>query len=135
MVFITGTLENKGRVASHPKKTSSPKPSKAKDKRQSAPTHVAAQPLRPAWDDYIALLSNGVEHRALLTTLQIPLRNIIKDISGREGGSGFTLSLSSYSGPGLGMSAYGQEIDTSAQCLVHLPEQDEGNNSNTAFCV
>ena len=99
-VFITGTPENRGRVASHPKKTASLSSSSARRQRLKVETGstpefttpertpepqgprsfqglAAAPPLASAWDDYITLRrSQGSDCYALLTALQAPLRGI-----------------------------------------------------------
>ncbi|KAK1240712.1 hypothetical protein MKX07_006145 [Trichoderma sp. CBMAI-0711] len=96
-VFITGTPENKGRVASHPKKTTpskkpkaSPSPSVKADEPESSrsssvfsnsPLFQPLAPLTSAWDDYVRLSSGGqggAGFPALITALQTSLHNMAR---------------------------------------------------------
>ena len=90
-VFITGTPETKGRVASHPKKapssTKEPKP-KAEAGAGLGPPVVPVPPLTPAWDDYMRLSVRGVETPMLLTALQTSLRGVGGHDGDTEGGAG-----------------------------------------------
>lgn len=148
MVFITGTIEAKGRVASHPRKGTpssrqgtpssrqgtpassvqkqpSPK-AESKQVQGQVPTLVPLHPLTSAWDDYITVMKNGVEGHALMTALQVPLRHLLRE---EEDGTGFKIALPPYTPLELPKTT-GRD-DSSAQCLV----SDNGEGSSEGYCV
>lgn len=113
MVFITGTLENKGRVASHPKKAasssrsvastpaSSPSPSHsvAKRRKQATKSQIEltdSSPKASAWDDYTLISGRGSQWPMLNTALNTDLRAVThaEPVDGET--TGFSLSLPSY---------------------------------------
>ncbi|KAL7909551.1 hypothetical protein GGI35DRAFT_386722 [Trichoderma velutinum] len=112
-VFITGTPETKGRVASHPKKTTpskkpkaSPSPSVKADEPGSSSSSIFSgnqlfQPLTPltsAWDDYVRLTpggQGGTGFPALITALQTNLQSVarLEAAVGEGGGDGSAAGL------------------------------------------
>ncbi|KAG9253365.1 uncharacterized protein F5Z01DRAFT_624234 [Emericellopsis atlantica] len=84
-VFITGTPEHRGRVASHPRQpTSSASSSRrrhldseARSTPEITPERDTAAPFAPAWEDHIALDVQGALDYAFLTSLHIPPQSIV----------------------------------------------------------
>lgn len=132
-VFITGTLETKGRVASHPKKSgSNPVPSRREEKqwrrsssRSEASSSPSAQPSAPyssAWDECIPFSVHGNEYLSTMMALHTKL-----DSAGREPSEHvhsdegpFKLSLQPYRFQELQPSNDPKEFHCEAQYLQSL---------------
>jgi hypothetical protein len=160
-VFITGTPENKGRVASHPKKTTpsrkpkaSPSPSVKADELESGSSSIMSspqhfQPLGPltsAWDDYIRLSSGGpgaAEFPALITALQTSLQNVARhDVPvGSESGSDGSIaaSLSALQFPPYAAAELLLVADDAfgmnAQCFVRQKATNAEHDSTESYCA
>ncbi|KAK6452272.1 (R)-2-hydroxyglutarate---pyruvate transhydrogenase [Trichoderma asperellum] len=160
-VFITGTPENKGRVASHPKKTTpsrkpkaSPSPSIKADDLESGSSSIMSspqifQPLGPltsAWDDYIRLSSGGpgaTEFPALITALQTNLQNVARHevpAGGESGGDGAIAgSLSALHFPPYAAAELRLVADDAfgmnAQCFVRQKATNAEHDSTESYCA
>lgn len=162
-VFITGTPEDKGRVASHPKKSASsssrasssgtrrtrrklegsstPEVTPERDVRQGSSqrsqrgSSVAPQrPLASAWDDYIALQDNGTHRYALMTTLQQPMQVVDTHEPAVTGAGDFSVAMSAYTPTEVYSSPSGSS-QTSGRCLVHLSERSDSQSPAEDYCV
>jgi len=131
-VFITGTPETKGRVASHPKKTASTKRSRTRADGEVRPHIVPVQPLTSAWDDYIRLSNHGIETSALLTALQTNLQGVSG--RGRDGVSGFEISLPAYGPAELQPNPRADEFSVKSKCLANFGG-DDAHDSNSGYCA
>ncbi|EHK41151.1 hypothetical protein TRIATDRAFT_249561 [Trichoderma atroviride IMI 206040] len=160
-VFITGTPENKGRVASHPKKTTpsrkpkaSPSPSVKADELESGSSSIMSspqlfQPLGPltsAWDDYIRLSSGGpgaTEFPALITALQTSLQIVARHevpAGGESGGDGsVAASLSALQFPPYAAAELLLVADDAfgmnAQCFVRQKATNAEHDSTESYCA
>ncbi|PHH90265.1 hypothetical protein CDD83_4135 [Cordyceps sp. RAO-2017] len=138
-VFITGTPENKGRVASHPKRTGSASRSKAKPagsevaRAPARPQLVAKEPFTSAWDDSVTLSGQGVEAPVLLTALQTSLQSIAEQES--DDAAQFNLSLPPYTAPEMHMQAAGDDFNAKARCLVRLGGTDDSYGVTDGYCA
>lgn len=149
MVFITGTPENKGRVASHPRKgtpsmpssssSKSPRPSTEPESSTTKPERVLdlvpAQPLTSAWEDYITLSSNEDEHHTLTTALQVPLGAVIRQTTDSSNTEPFSIVLPPYTPLDLSPNVNIGNFAAGGQCLVHVAPSDDTGGSSECFCV
>ncbi|KAM5375891.1 hypothetical protein ACJZ2D_005681 [Fusarium nematophilum] len=130
-VFITGTPENKGRVASHPKKGSS-------SKKQNTPTDddpprldlVPLQPLTSAWDDHTLVSNQGVEYSVLVTALHTRPKDILRDDS-----EVFHISFPPYTPSEFQPLLAERDFRVKAKCLARLPGVNERDDSAESYCV
>lgn len=132
-VFITGTPETKGRVASHPKKGTPPKKQKASFGGDSRLELVPLHPLTSAWDDCISLYSHGGQFKAMVTALQTKLGNVSREEL--EDDSGFSVSLPPYFPHEVQPSRGEDDFETRAMCLAHLSSSDDGEDDVRSFFV
>ncbi|KAK5990099.1 Actin-interacting protein 2 [Cladobotryum mycophilum] len=141
-VFITGTPENKGRVASHPKKSTPPRKPKSDSSsnmpiEQGTPQIVPLSPLTSAWDDYTRLANQGVEFPALVTAVQTNLAGVVRhDFDEFDGTSSasFGIQLPPYSTADLQPvvdGAYGMN----AQCIVRQKATDTEHDPTESYCA
>ncbi|PTB59474.1 hypothetical protein M431DRAFT_2073 [Trichoderma harzianum CBS 226.95] len=161
-VFITGTPETKGRVASHPKKTTpskkpkaSPSPSvKASDEPGSSSSSIFSgsqlfQPLAPltsAWDDYVRLTpggQGGTGFPALVTALQTNLQSVARlegAVGGEGGGDGSAAGLLSaiqfppYAAAEL-LPVADDAFGMNAQCFVRQKATNSEHDSTESYCA
>ncbi|PNP57841.1 hypothetical protein THARTR1_01999 [Trichoderma harzianum] len=162
-VFITGTPETKGRVASHPKKTTpskkpkaSPSPSvKAMDEPGSSSSSIFSgpqlfQPLAPltsAWDDYVRLTTPGGQggpgFPALITALQTNLQSVARleaAVGGEGGGDGAAAGLLSaiqfppYAAAEL-LPVADDAFGMNAQCFVRQKATNSEHDSTESYCA
>lgn len=143
-VFITGTPEGRGRVASHPPRVTTPKKDKSKSKspqpkRESLdkPHVTQAKPHRSAWDQHLDLTNGGSGCSPLLTALHTSLHTIIRSDAAGGHGHGFDLILPPYSLPNLQTPAADPGLWVSAQCLLcHRGVGVQGGStSSDSYCV
>lgn len=135
-VFITGTPENMGRVASHPKKgPSSSKPKTPAGEDSPRPDLAPLLPLTSAWDDHTLVSSQGIEYSVLVSALQTKLPNLLRDYSEQDESEGFHISFPPYAPSELQPTLIDQDLRVSAQCLARLPSIDEGDDSAESYCV
>ncbi|RDA91405.1 hypothetical protein CP533_6892 [Ophiocordyceps camponoti-saundersi (nom. inval.)] len=134
-VFITGTLETKGRVASHPKRAGSTSKHRnraaagvrASSKPQIAPT----RPLTSAWDDSVTLSGHGVEASVRLTALQTSLQNVVDRRT--DDHAGISLSLPPFVAPELQPQA--GELNAKARCLVRMGGVYDAHDLTDGYCA
>ncbi|XP_044724341.1 fungal zn(2)-Cys(6) binuclear cluster domain-containing protein [Hirsutella rhossiliensis] len=139
-VFITGTLETKGRVASHPKRTSPANKPKAKAAAATEgtgedlkPQLVPTEPLTSAWDDCMTLSGQDVVTPVLLTGLQTDLQNIVEQ-SGADD-SKFDVLLPAYAASEPQTHAAGGDFNARARCLVRLGDASAEHGSTGGYCA
>ncbi|KAK7430069.1 hypothetical protein QQZ08_003460 [Neonectria magnoliae] len=135
-VFITGTPESKGRVASHPKKgPSSSKQRTPVSEGSPKPDLAPLQPFTSAWDDHTLLSSQGIEYSVLISALQTKLPNLLRDFASQDESESFRISLPPFGPSELTPALIGQELRVSAQCLARLPSLDDSDDSAESYCV
>ncbi|PNY28229.1 D-lactate dehydrogenase, mitochondrial [Tolypocladium capitatum] len=132
-VFITGTPETKGRVASHPKKAGSTKRQKRKAREDAKPQLWPAQPLTSAWDDFLRLSSHGTESAVLLTALQTNLQAVFGGESGAV--AGFDIALPTYAPSELQPHVGDDEFSARTICLAQLGGVAEAYGSTGGYCA
>ncbi|KAF5258302.1 hypothetical protein FOXYS1_11124 [Fusarium oxysporum] len=135
-VFITGTPQNKGRVASHPKKSSS-------SKKDSSPSYeepprtldiTPVHPLTSAWDDHTLVSSQGVEYSVLVSALHTRLPYTLPDHPA-DGSTPFRITFPPYTPTDL-QSLLGEgDFGVRAQCLARLPSVYEQDDSAQSYCI
>ncbi|KAI1021519.1 hypothetical protein LB505_000074 [Fusarium chuoi] len=135
-VFITGTPQNKGRVASHPKKGSS-------SKKGSSPLYeepprtlgiTPVHPLTSAWDDHTLVSNQGVEYSVLVSALHTRLPCTLPDHSADDS-TPFRITFPPYT-PTDFQSLLGEgEFGVRAQCLARLPSVYEQDDSAQSYCI
>ncbi|KAL7935963.1 hypothetical protein V8C35DRAFT_321013 [Trichoderma chlorosporum] len=161
-VFITGTPETKGRVASHPKKTTpskkpkaSPSPSvKADEQPESSNSSLFGgsqlfqpqAPLTSAWDDYVRLTSGnqgGTGFPALITALQTNLQSVARletAIGGEGAGDASPAGLLSaiqfppYAAAEL-LPVADDAFGMNAQCFVRQKATNAEHDSTESYCA
>ncbi|PFH61092.1 hypothetical protein XA68_18246 [Ophiocordyceps unilateralis] len=140
-VFITGTLETKGRVASHPKRAGSASKHRNKAaasahgvRSSSKPQIVPTRPLTSAWDDSVTLSGHGVEASVRLTALQTSLQNVVDRRA--DDAAGISLSLPPFVAPELQAQADGGgELSAKARCLVRLGGVYDAHDLTDGYCA
>ncbi|KAK4186909.1 hypothetical protein QBC35DRAFT_252948 [Podospora australis] len=144
-VFIIGTIEDQGRCSSHPPrvvKSKRNKPSSSKPAEDSGQFTVTPRsPLRPAWDDWIAVTAGGKNYRVQLAGLHTGLDAVSK-VSAGEGSSDdgnwpVYVSFPAYETPDVRPYPGGGDFQLSSQCLVHLatPDDGQGGSATDSVCV
>ncbi|KAF7550207.1 hypothetical protein G7046_g8086 [Stylonectria norvegica] len=137
MVFITGTVETKGRVASHPKKGSSSRKQQTavEEEDDVAFGLTPLNPLTAAWDDHTVVSSQGVEYSVLITALHTNLQSVFRDEAAEEESAGFRIAFPSYVPLELQPSLGEEYLSAASQCLARLPGIDEVDDSAESYCV
>lgn len=132
-VFITGTPETKGRVASHPKKAGSTKKQKTNAEEDVKPQLWPTQPLTSAWDDFLMLSNHGTESAVLLTALQTNLQAVSG--SGSDDGAGFDISLPMYAPSELHPHVCEGEFNARTRCLARVGGVEETYGATDGYCA
>lgn len=134
-VFITGTPESKGRVASHPKKGSSSR-SQASSAGGSSrgPDLTPLAPYTSAWDDHTIISHRETEYSVLVLALQTRLAELLRASTEDETDVNH-ISLPPYAPSEMQPILYDQDFQVSAQCLARLPSVDEGDDTAESYCV
>ncbi|KAM3463371.1 hypothetical protein MY5147_009686 [Beauveria neobassiana] len=141
-VFITGTPEDHGRVASHPKRVTSTKThSKSpQPKRERSGSHSPKFPQtlnNSAWDDNLDLSHGGKNIAALHTSLH----TIVRSSGSTPDGNGFGVALPPYSPVELHRNHNGHiagqdsPLWVSAQCLLCHHGIQGGSQSVESYCL
>ncbi|KJZ74057.1 hypothetical protein HIM_06506 [Hirsutella minnesotensis 3608] len=134
-IFITGTPEMKGRVASHPKRNNSIAKSKPRttptnrdaDKNQIVQTGTPAS----AWDECMTL-SGRAENAVLTAGLSVDLEKLVKQERVDE--SGFNILLPEYHALELRVDKEAGAVNVKARCLVHLGADDNHGHTD-GYCA
>ncbi|KLU82038.1 hypothetical protein MAPG_01117 [Magnaporthiopsis poae ATCC 64411] len=148
-IFIIGTPEQGGRCSSHPrrnvpsrssKKASTPARSdtssrseepervKQEDADQGERLElVAIEPLRPAWDDIVALSRRGTVYHAQISALNTSLAAIVHDDE-MSRGKATRLFFPPYIPPDTRPSMGNDEFGLRSHCMAHLSEMEETRN-------
>lgn len=132
-VFITGTPETKGRVASHPKRTSSASKPKAaaagRTDDEPKPPLAPAEPLASAWDDSVTLVGPVAVAPVLVTALHTDLWSVVE----REGAADahFDVMLPAYLPSDPRLRAGAGQLSVRASCLVRLGHA----NAEPGYCA
>lgn len=151
-VFITGTPAGRGRVASHPKRVTPPKKTRAvkerekeeeeeegEEKESPRPRHdsaIALEPLTSAWEDNLDLSNTDKGCSTLLTALHTSLHTIRRTEFVDDDVSSFQISLGPYSPPNLLPGLMDGGLWVSAQCLLcHGGVQGGAGSSPESYCV
>ncbi|KEY71866.1 hypothetical protein S7711_06008 [Stachybotrys chartarum IBT 7711] len=131
-VFITGTPESRGRVASHPKKEST----KGLNNQQDRPNVVPSPPFNSAWNDHITLSVDGIECFAWISVLHATLETTGEASPGSEHDAGY-FKFEAF--PNATTDLYSSEfaeLDTSAQCLLsHAGPSSHDGQGVVSHCV
>lgn len=144
-VFIIGTPASKGRVASHPKKSSrssrsptprtSPKPrSPAVVPRQFDLDIKQMHPFTPAWDDTLSVSNQGVQESMLLASLQTDLDSTYQHESS-PGSSVFSVSLPDYIPTDLPRSIGPNGFAVTAKCIAQAKGTTNGTDIADNYCA
>lgn len=137
MVFITGGLEDQGRVSSHPKReagTSSKKAKKSSEEEENLEL-MPTEPLTPAWDDLMSLSNHGVVYVVQIAALHNILEKVMRG-NNEEGGVNFKVVVPKYQPPEMQPSEADEDFQVRTQCLVHLssaPQREE--DMTDSYCV
>lgn len=148
-VFITGTPEGRGRVASHPKRVTPPKKTTRtvkekekeieKEEEMHRPRHdsvIALEPLTSAWEDNLDLSNTDKGCSTLLTALHTSLHTIRRTEFVDDNVSSFQISLGPYSPPNLLPGLMDGGLWVSAQCLLcHGGVEGGAGSSPESYCV
>ncbi|XWW96993.1 hypothetical protein V2A60_004973 [Cordyceps javanica] len=143
-VFITGTLDDRGRVASHPKRVTPAKKQNSKSpqpKRERSESHSPkfSQTLNnSAWDDNLDISPGGKNISALHTSLHTIVRS---SGTALDGSNGFGIALPPYSpielhsNPGGHIAGHELPLWISAQCLLCHRGIQGGARSADSYCL
>ncbi|CAG1959928.1 unnamed protein product [Fusarium graminearum] len=137
-VFITGTPQNKGRVASHPKKGSSSKKKRSPSSKEPprALDLTPTQPLTSAWDSHTLVSNHGAEYSILVSALNArlpyPLPN---DSALDEPSSPFQITFPPYTPTEIQPLIGGGDLNVRAQCLARIPSVHDQDDSAQSYCV
>lgn len=152
-VFITGTPQDRGRVASHPKKGPPSRKATPRPEGQSSPTVegsaspnpdrvlstalLGADQTAPAWDEYISLMCNSTESQVLVSALQVGLHAVGSEpVDLESDASVFKISLPQYTSSELLPFGDGDDFDVRAQCLLHIRGvEDESGAAGGSHCA
>ncbi|KAF5668881.1 transcriptional regulatory moc3 [Fusarium heterosporum] len=136
-VFITGTLQTKGRVASHPKKGSSSRKQRSQSSEQPSRTLriTPIQPLTSAWEDRTLVSNEGVECPVLMSALHTKLPYILPDDSAQDGTASFKITLPPYTPSTLQPLMGGGDFGVKAQCLAQLTSVYDKEESAQGYCI
>ncbi|KAI5465638.1 hypothetical protein BGZ63DRAFT_374143 [Mariannaea sp. PMI_226] len=134
-VFITGTPESKGRVASHPKKGVPSRSQASAGESSQKPDMTPLPPLTSAWDDHTVVSHQGTEYSVLVLALQTKLSSLLRAPTEPEGPKGYHISLAPYTPSDLQPLLFEQDVQVAAQCIARLPSVDEGDDSAESYCV
>ncbi|KAI9166752.1 putative D-lactate dehydrogenase [Paramyrothecium foliicola] len=130
-VFITGTLETKGRVASHPKKSGGLKQKDRSSGSEDRDFEVSPTlPLTSAWDTHVSLTNSGSngDCPVLVTALQMSIPEITVQNPGAQSSSaGFKLQLPAYSPADVRPLVSNHIYDAEARCFLCLASVEEGS--------
>ena len=139
MVFITGGLEDRGRVSSHPKREagSSKKKVKTEEEEEGEDERLElrpTEPLTPAWDDLMSVSTQGVAYVVQIAALHTILQKVLRG-NDEESGIRFNLSFSHFLPPELQATHADEDFQVNTQCFVHLsPSQKGGNELTDSYC-
>ncbi|KAL8319793.1 hypothetical protein RB601_003168 [Gaeumannomyces tritici] len=148
-IFIIGTPEQGGRCSSHPRRTvpsrnskKSTTPSRSDSSSRSEEPErveheeashseklelVAIEPLRPAWDDIVALSRRGIVYHTQISALNTSLAAIVHGDEMNRG-KATRLFFPPYVPPDTRSSMRNDEFELRSQCMVHLSETEETRN-------
>ncbi|KAL8408810.1 hypothetical protein RB594_007295 [Gaeumannomyces avenae] len=148
-IFIIGTPEQGGRCSSHPRRTvpsrnskksttpsrsdSSSRSEEPERVNQEEASHseklelVAIEPLRPAWDDIVALSRRGTVYHTQISALNTSLAAIVHSDEMNRG-KATRLFFPPYVPPETRPSMRNDEFELRSQCMVHLSETEETRN-------
>ncbi|KAG8666257.1 hypothetical protein FPOAC2_11362 [Fusarium poae] len=139
-VFITGTPQNKGRVASHPKKGSSSKKTRSPSAKKPprAIEITPTQPLRSAWENHTSMSSQGAEYSVLVSALNTRLPYPLPNNSARDGdesSSPFHITFPPYTPTEIQPFMGEGDFNVRAQCLARIPNSHDQDDSAQSYCV
>ncbi|KAH8894949.1 hypothetical protein GQ53DRAFT_839333 [Thozetella sp. PMI_491] len=133
-VFIIGTIEDGGRCSSHPPRVVKSKRTKAQAAAKTPEMDekselVPLEPLRPAWDDLIAVSAYDRRFRVQLATLQTNLQGLARAQGGGEDGGRFRFArFPAYEPRDVRPLVEEKEFELRSQALVHLSPVQETLN-------
>ncbi|QPC73658.1 hypothetical protein HYE68_004410 [Fusarium pseudograminearum] len=137
-VFITGTPQNKGRVASHPKK-GSPSKKKGSPSFKEPPRALdltPTQPLTSAWDSHTLISNHGAEYSVLVSAINARLPYPLPNNSALdEPSSPFQITFPPYTPTEIQPLSGGGDLDVRAQCLARIPSVHDQDDSAQSYCV
>ncbi|QPC64764.1 hypothetical protein HYE67_006995 [Fusarium culmorum] len=137
-VFITGTPQNKGRVASHPKKGSSSKKNRSPSSKEPprALDLTPTQPLTSAWDSHTLVSNHGAEYSVLVSALNARLSYPLPNDSALdEPSSPFQITFPPYTATEIQPLIGGGDLNVRAQCLARIPSVHDQDDSAQSYCV
>lgn len=88
---------------------------------------MAIEPLRPAWDDIVALSRRGTVYHAQISALNTSLAAIVHDDEMSRGKT-TRLFFPPYVPPDTRPSMRNDEFGLRSQCMAHLSEMEETRN-------
>ncbi|KAL6924501.1 hypothetical protein FSST1_001775 [Fusarium sambucinum] len=137
-VFITGTPQNKGRVASHPKKGSSSTKQRSPSAKKTprALEITPTQPLKSAWENHTSMSSEGAEYSVLVSALNARLPYPSPNNSARdESSSPFHITFPPYTPTEIQPFMGEGDLNVRAQCLVRIPNSHDQDDPAQSYCV
>ncbi|CAN8096412.1 unnamed protein product [Discula destructiva] len=128
IVFIVGTLEDKGRCSSHPpRNVKSPNntPSPPRTAGEEPAVHITpARPLRSAWDNAITISKSGSNQQLRIIALHTSLSATVRHCS--DASRANKISLPPYTPVDIQPRFGSEDFWLSSQCLAHVPTSQEG---------
>jgi hypothetical protein len=134
-VFITGGLENKGRVSSHPRREAgASKKQKQQADEEERLELMPTEPLVPAWDDLMSVSNHGVVYLVQIAALHTILEDVLR---GKESDSAvkFALAFPKYLPPDIQPSSIDEDFRVNTQCLVHLSPEPSEEDLTDSYCI
>ena len=151
-VFIIGTVEDQGRCSSHPPRVVKSRKGKSPSPKRGGPSSpkrgengrfevVPKKPLKPAWDDLVAVSCRGENHHLQVASLHTQLRDVARvegdddDNADEVDAESVLVSLPPYKQPSAQSELSGDGFQLASQCLVDLGTPDDGQGTATTDSI
>lgn len=139
-VFIIGTVEDRGRCSSHPPRVLKAKKGRAATSNGDGADRlelIPKEPLRPAWDDLVAVVCRGKSYRLQVASVYTNLQAVKRGDGDHGAGdkSIFSVSFPPYEPSDAQSGSSHDDFQLSSRCLVHLAAPDDNATATDSICL